>query len=298
MPRNTVHTTSQVVGEVLIAICLIFAQIGESADLSKNSQAITLPLIPFRGDVPTSTLPDGVIPNITGNIPAVPPPNPDEVKALYGYYGPFYSVEHIDDTVRVIARSVYVWPIETWKATGMLRNQTHSSARIKALTVRLLGAQGEILDTANATVPIEELRPGEPGPFIVETAVPAEKVASVDWLIDYDFSQSAQRLFEVEVYTNQYAADSGYYLFGEIGNDSDIGSSVRMVAAWLDKAGRVLYIDSPKIAYAPEASNSPTFLDIAYIDSDHFEHFVYINADPSIALALEKASVALWSTSK
>jgi hypothetical protein len=75
-------------------------------------------------------------------------------------------------------------------------------------------------------------------------------------------------------------------------------SPARIIAAWLDGQGRVLYVGSPKIAFVVSTLESAVFKESVNLAAGHFERFMYVNKDPALAPLLGEATLALWGTSK
>jgi hypothetical protein len=235
-----------------------------------------------------------------GIIPNGPAPNPDEDKYLYGYSGPYYNTTNLDGRVVVLDQTLYIWPTATWKSSGMLRNQTRSDIHITGISARLLGSRGNLLATASAAAPVADLRPGEPGPFMIEAPVAASAIASIDWHVDYVTSQDIPRKFTFSVYADQSSAGYGYYLFGRVSNAAAASSPTRIVAAWLnyDGYGRVLYVDSPQISVVSPARELADYRATVTLTGGESENFVYRTKNPDLVSIMDKGKLVLWGTSK
>lgn len=263
------------------------------SDCPPNAAQVFLPALPR---------PDIEHPPISGVSDSAPPSNlttnPDEFKALLGYYGTFYNTERLDGRVIVLANTVSVGSHEFWRSTGMIRNQSCQTVRIGAVTARLLGARGDLLDVVTATIPVDELRPGEPAPFAIETSVPRADVNAVDWHVDYEPSANTpSRSLKLEIYeANPVLGGTRYSLFGSIRNEgTSTALSAHVVAAWLDDQGRVLYLASPKIRLIDDPTQLKSGVDLI---AGHTEDFLYTTNDPSLVSLLGEASVALWGVSE
>jgi hypothetical protein len=274
-----------------------------SADCATSSPAgdpaAQLPTIPPPPRMSPPPLLQGVSaeasPFPSGSVAA---PDPDAFKTLYGYFGPYYNTTTLDGRVLVLVKSLYVWPTSTWKASGMLRNQTRCPIRVTRVTAQLLGSRAELLATVAAAVFVPELRPGEPGPFAIEAPLPSLDIKTVEWHVDYEPAQGGSRLFEFSVYSEQVSSEYGYYLLGSIRNAAPSTHSVRIIAAWLDSQNRVLFADSPKISFIADSSDHPDFRDNLDLAGGDFTHFVYLNKDAELANLLGEARLVLWGTSK
>jgi hypothetical protein len=220
--------------------------------------------------------------------------NPDEFKTLLGYSGPYFNTDKLDGRVLVLVDSIAVGTGELWRATGMIRNQSCQTVRIRAVTARLLGPRGDPLDLVTATAPVDELRPGEPAPFVIEASVPRSAVSSVDWQVDYvPSAATASRTFKFEIYEAKPVLDgSRYSLFGSIHNEGvDTAAATHIVAAWLDDQGRVLYLAAPQLRRIADPKQLKSEMDLG---SGNIEDFLYTTHDPSLVSLLGGANVALW----
>jgi hypothetical protein len=259
-----------------------------------------LPRIPLPKTTSHLALPAGVAPGIMGRLPGEAPPDPDEFQALYGYSGPYYNTTNLDGQVVVLNQSLYTWPTTTWKVTGMLRNQSRCPIHVTKLTARLLGAQGNLLASVTTTVPVAELRPGEPGPFVIEAPlIMATDVKTIDWNVAYTPAQAAPRLFTFGTYEDgKVLGGSRYDLVGSIRNaDTTPARDVHVVVAWLDfqGSGRVLYVASVKLRLV---SGPDQNFDSINLGGGEDEEFIYITSDPVLVSLLGEAKSSLWGISK
>ncbi len=268
--------------------CLKPLVAAESSSSAAEARAL-LPFVSPRQDLPLLSLP--------GERSMAP----DAFKILYGYQGPYYSTALLDGRVKVLYETVYTWPTPNWKATGMVRNQTRCSAHIRSVTARLVGSEGKTLGIATATVPIADLRPGEPGPITIEAQLPVEEVKSVEWHVDSEEATSPARQFEFTIDENRLSSISDeYVLEGIIQNVATTTTrGVRVVAAWLDAQNRVLVVAEPQF---DNGGNLETTADLAANGDDAHQDsgvFKYITDDPALALRIGRApNFALWGVSK
>lgn len=277
--------------------CLTPLSAAESSSSAAEARTM-LPVIPFSPHIPFLSLAPGVAPGLIGPLPGEQPPSPDDPKILYGYRGAYYNTAILDGRVLVLDKSVYVWPTSKWKVTGMLRNQTRCPVHIRSIYARLLGSEGELLGTATATVPIDNLRPGEPGPFVDEASLAATAVKSVEWRVESAPAPAPSREFEFEISQDALSLDESHYdLEGTIHNSSTTSvQEVRVVMAWLDDAGKVFYVDSAKFY---SFSNSTQDVDTVGMSGGGAEHFRYTLKDSTLALRVADApGLALWGVSK
>ncbi|MBM4242852.1 MAG: hypothetical protein FJ148_03435 [Deltaproteobacteria bacterium] len=100
-----------------------------------------------------------------------------------GYVGP-RAVSHVAGTgVVLLADTLNVASSGSWRATGLVRNQTTERAHEVRVTVILATADDWILGTATAVIPVLDVRPGEPAPFELRTLLPAEAVRRIEWSV-------------------------------------------------------------------------------------------------------------------
>jgi hypothetical protein len=230
---------------------------------------------------------------------APPPPNekidPDDYKSLLGYYGPYYNIKNLDGRVLVLEDTVYIWPGEPWRATGMVRNQSCDTVQITALTARLLGSDGKLLDTVTATVPVNELRPGEPAPFTINSSINGVDVGAVDWIVGYVTSGSAYREFRFENFRSNKTADGSLYsLSGSIHNvGSSSATDTFIVIAWVDGRGRLIYVGEALV----QAVDHPS-LTKKTVDVGQFADFLYTTKSPSLISLLGDAIPVFWGVSR
>jgi hypothetical protein len=179
--------------------------------------------------------------------------------------------------------------------TGMVRNQTRCAITVSNISAKLLGANGELLGTATATVPVATLRAGEPGPFTIKAPVAAFTVKSVDWHVGFQFGAAPPRQFQFMIAQGGAApSGSSYTLDGLVTNDaSTTVNGTQVVAAWLDAQDRVLYVGAATMSPYDTPSDA---VDVA---SHSSAGFLYSTNDPALASLLEGAwDFAIWGTSR
>ncbi len=274
--------------------CLTPLVAEESSSSATEARAL-LPLIPSEPPAPplassdTSLVPEGPLPGELS-------PSPDGFKDLYGYEGPYYNTTHLDGRVVVLNSSVYTWPASTWKAAGMIRNQTRCPMQIRGVSARLLGPQGELIGTATATLPIDTLRAGEPGPFVIAAPVGANKVVSVEWHVDSTIAPSPARQFDFNIWYNAASPVDGYAykLYGSVTNKSTTSyRDTSVVVAWLDSGNRVLYVASTTLNPYLYPTNQ---MDLAAGENTGF---LFYTTDSNLATTVRHAAnLAIWGTSR
>lgn len=252
-----------------------------------------LPLIPMSGMSHPSDQ-GGIVGLLPGEQPTLP--NHDDSKVLYGYSGPFYNTTDLDNQVVVLDQTVYTWPTSTWKVTGLLRNQTRCPIHIASLTARLLRPSGQLLATATSSLPVVDLRPGEPAPFTFEAPIARVEVKSVEWHIDFvpDVALPT-RLLEFAI--GREEADTRYYLDGTIRNmATSTAQGVRVIVAWLDpQSNRVLY-SAPAAIRTFEDPKSP--VEAMDLRAGETEQFVFVTTDPMVVSIIGPTKVVLWGVSR
>ncbi len=282
--------------------CLTPLVASESSTSAAEAQALlpTIPAVP-PSPLPAAMLAPGVLSGsqtpltATQNTPTV---GADDLKNLYGYSGPYYNTTDLDGRVVVLNQSVYTWPTATWKTTGLVRNQTRCPLHITSVTALLKGADGRTLATATASLPISDLRPGEPGPFIVVAPVSPSDVSSISWQVSYAPAIGVTRLFRTAVYS-EYADETGYHITGALFNDATTSAQVELVGAWLNSQGQVFYVANlPFITGDPNAETEQLEYTTS-LQPNQLAAFAYTNPQGTLAQGLLKAPQgALWEVSK
>jgi hypothetical protein len=188
-------------------------------------------------------------------------------KKLGGFYGPYYATKLEAGEVIILEEAVTTTVEGGWRAWGLVRNETEKPVGEVTVKASLIGADGAILDTPSAQVPVDPLRPGEPGPFALASQVEAAKVASVKWSVESGppNPRVPPEAREVELrlvdWTVPYGASSPtrsklqemgllkaddsypYVLCGSVQNWSQVELlEPGVVAAWLDGEGRVIWM--------------------------------------------------------
>ncbi len=292
---------------VLLLVCAsasLFAQqkappIAPPSSLETATSSDEISLLPLIKKASENTpLPSGVMLRSAPARPGDLPPSPDEFKMLYGYRGRYYNVSNLDGQVTVIQESIYAWPTSTWKASGLVRNQTHSAIHISSLTARLLGAGGTVLATTTVTIPVADLRPGEPGPFMIEAPVASSEVKAVEWHIDSVPAppQTRPLIVEPDYGPVNVPNEPKYWLIGELRNQATTTlRDVRVVVAWLDDEKRVRYVAAP--AFRPFLDRPATVPTID-LPAGGYVFFTYEPREPWLVSLFENTyDLATWGIS-
>ena len=181
-------------------------------------------------------------------------------RSLAGFTGRSFTTDRAADAVVVLSPSVTVAPAPdgSWRAIGLVRNETNAVAPAVSVRADLVGADGVVLGQATAVAAVGNVRPGEPVPFeILAPDVPAASVASVAWSAGAaeNARGSGSRAFEIATFWTRPAGgraiesdlhrDNGnptdHLVFGTVTNVGDAAIGPVMVyAAWLDRGGRVV----------------------------------------------------------
>ena len=261
-----------------------------------------------------STLPPGKEAGTpAGPSSALPSPDPDAFRALYGYQGPYYRADISGHNVVVLSQTVYQWPVTDWKVSGLIRNETGSDVKVTALTARLFDSRGNELGSAAAWLPLDRLRPGEPAPFVITTSVPRSSVSSIDWRINYTPSGPSNRLFQIVRYWQLPFGDRQrhtgypfddpskppypYVVFGSFRNASaETVDDARLLGAWLDDQRRVIYVDW--FSFLPAADPNHVPKESISLSPGSAEDYIYQSADPALADQLPTATLILWGISR
>lgn len=178
-----------------------------------------------------------------------------EVRNLLGFVGPMYTTDVSRNAVTVLADTVTVVPGEHWQAVGLVRNETRQPVNDVVIKAELVGEDGAVLGTGEGRVPVDALRPGEPGPFVVTVPeVESSLVAEVRWQVAHSLAEDAGRELLIQHFwqlpygdREKHAPvdpDSGplpYVAFGEVSNHGEVSIVAPQVTmAWLDELGRVV----------------------------------------------------------
>ncbi len=224
--------------------------------------------------------------------------DPDATKVLLGYDGPYYNNQSVKGGINILPSTLYTWHGDSWKVTGMIRNETCKTTRITLLRARLLGLKGETLETVSAQVPLDELRPGEPAPFIAESLdVSQETVAKVVWEIETTPSSGLFRDFKIRIdEAETIHGGATYSLFGLIENSSRSSAGrAHVLAAWINTKGEVVFVASPMIRLIKDPNQLKPDASIAPGDQ---EDFIYQSDDPGLKKILSQSRVAVWGISQ
>ncbi len=203
-----------------------------------------------------------------------PKPGPDTWQSLLGFQGRYYTQTLSAGELTLLSDSVMMTSQGSWGAWGLVRNEgpLPVGADVQA---SLSAADGSLIETVSGHVPVDPLRPGEPGPFALTSLVPAVDVAQVSWsVVATPPGLGSSRSFDIlrywalpygdrEAQSALYSDPQGpppYPLVVAGAVDNLTGGSTPepdVIGAWLDEAGRVAWVAESQaggIPFNPEQS--------------------------------------------
>lgn len=274
------------------------SRLGWDSRCSASKARSLLPVLPAENSEEGAIgLPKGVAKSAPS---ADLPIDPDEPKALLGYLGPYYNVDHLDGRVVVLQRSVHSSPdaFGILHVTGLIRNQTCDDVRITAVTATFRDGEGRAVDAASAVIPISEVRAGEPVPFIVENArADSRQVAAIEWDVVWEAVGSASsRSFRIDIFeARSVHGRTRYSLAGALQNIGETRvASAHVVAAWLNEAGQVTYVAFPAMRRMEDPARLLKSVDL---QNGQTEDFVFVTEDEELVAPLSEGEVAIWGAS-
>jgi len=217
---------------------------------------------------------------------------------LKGFRGPHYTDTVTGQGIVLLHDTLNYATAGNWSVAGLVRNESLRDAGVVTVTATLLDSAGTVIEKVSAQAPVVGLRPGEPSPFVVRSQVPVHQVAKVEWLVDEQpLRTPVTRDFLVQTYYQlpygvatvrgkaRQDAPYPYVLAAGFRNLGRPVSNPRLVAAWLDEQGRVLWVES--------ASLADGF--VSTIDKDGIALFDQVKvSDPAIAGKLIDQTLMLW----
>jgi hypothetical protein len=229
---------------------------------------------------------------------------------LLGFSGFLYTTDLTSDAVVLLEDSLSLSTSGSWEASGLVRNETSNDA-VVGMSATLFDADGREVGTYSATLPLEQLRPGEPGPFTVRTEVPATEVSDVEWAIHAEEAiPSASRRFQILTYWEVPYGDRArfdlvyedppippypYVLSGEVENlGRELTGKPKIVAAWLDEDRRVVEVTSVQAGEVPFASDTAPEFPESLSARATIPFFLAVE-DAEVGPALDGAIPMLWA---
>ena len=210
--------------------------------------------------------------------------SPETHRVLKGFIGRYYASLVNGNAVTVLQESLTIADSGTWRAWGLVRNETMRNVGNVTVSATLFGRDGTLLDRVSAKVPVSVLRPGEPGPFTIRSTISVSDVARVEWSVEPGALNPAvsrdfivQPFWEVPFGVSEWRGvkrnDSPYPYVLSAGF-TNLGSRIQratLVVAWLDENNRVVWVETAPLAPGTGASIPPdgsaNFVEIRVSDS-------------------------------
>lgn len=186
--------------------------------------------------------------------PTPVPKNPS--KMLRGYRGKYYA-EEVDSHQVVVMQESLSFPADSnWISLGLVRNETTVEVDELSVTATIYNGSGDQIGRLNAEVLVPLLRPGEPAPFIVRSDIPRDSVSRVEWAVsskpsstivhrDFEIKKTREMQFGAPSFKGHPRVDSPYpyVLSVSTRNLGPTTKNPRLVVAWLDEKGRVIWLE-------------------------------------------------------
>ena len=234
-------------------------------------------------------------------------PPGDEFRTLAGFVGPRWTTELHRDEVLVLEDTVQTSSSGTWRAQGLVRNETGSPVDGVVVQATLRDGDGAEVDVIDAAVAVAPVRPGEPAPFSLEADVDAGAAASVEWSVRSVPTEAAAapRAAEVVTYWTEPVGERSppisiadhvdptggvapHLVFGSVtGIEGALIESPIVVAAWFDADGKVLATTRADVVGLGGADA------LDRLRADDLGDFVLV-VDAVGAQALDSAELARW----
>lgn len=180
-----------------------------------------------------------------------------------GFSGPpgLYSDRISGTGIVLLEDSVTVASEGKWRAWGLVRNDTLRDVGAVVVAAALWGLNDEaLLDYPTATVPVDPLRPGEPGPFVIESRVLASDVTRVEWKVLAGLPNAARsREFQALVYwqvpygvsewkgvKRHGPAYAPHVMYAGLENLGDPINDATLAVAWMD-GGKVVWVETASL---------------------------------------------------
>lgn len=226
------------------------------------------------------------------------------IQIFPGFYGSYSTDEVEGNTVKILEDSLNVTTHGLWSVIGLVRNEMVTNANKAIVEAVLFNMDGQIIDTASSDVMVQNLRPGEPAPFTIDSNVSTEDVSKVEWTVlvkDKDETvyrdQTISIYYELPLGEDTYKnskRDDAPYPFVLSAGFNNLGKKVSketLTVAWLSPEGKVVWIEETSLedgfAKGVEEGGSANFNDIV-VDSN----------DTDFANKLHELSYLLWTEGK
>lgn len=179
-----------------------------------------------------------------------------------GFSGPsgLYSKGISNKGVVLLEDSITVATEGKWRAWGLVRNDTMRDVGAVVIAAALWDRNEALLDYPTATVPVDPLRPGEPGPFEIKSRVDASDVARVEWRVIAGLPNPARsREFQILVYWQlPYGVSEwkgvkrhgpplyAHVMYAGLENLGDPINDATLAVAWMD-GGKVVWVETASL---------------------------------------------------
>lgn len=230
--------------------------------------------------------------------------NENYIRRFPGFFGP-YAVEYVDGiNVSVVPNSLNIIASEenNWTAMGLVRNETMSNIGNSFVEATLINSEGKEVEKVKGKVLVDDIRPGEPAPFVLTSRTNIEDVETVDWVVkvqekeekisrDANITIDYELAFGDEYYKGQprYDAPFPYRLSVSFDNLGVKVKDVELTVAWLTPEGKVFWIEQSKL--------DPVFANgISEEGAGYFMNIV--NNDKEIAPKLTESLNMFWVVGK
>jgi hypothetical protein len=233
-------------------------------------------------------------------------------RSLLGFVGPYHASELRTGAVILLQDSLTIASRGPWRAWGLVRNETAHPAGAD-VAARLFAADGMLLTTVTGHVPVDPLRPGEPGPFALSSDIAVSDVAAVKWsVLETPPGPAVIRDLQIlegwSLPFGDRAREDGWYRdppgpppypfvqFGSVDNLGDASALPLVTAAWVDENDRVVWVATAQVGDVPgnpgAAAVGPRSLGPRVLGDYYF-----VISDPSAGPLLSSGTVSamLWA---
>lgn len=228
--------------------------------------------------------------------------DPKSTKALRGFVGQNYVTEVDGQSVIVLENSINAAKTGNWQAKGLVRNETTDNVGNVTIEAQLFSKDGKLLDTARTDSLVQNIRPGEPAPFIIKSSKNTDEVSEVKWAvqakaISENVSREANIMVNYEVpfgkpeYKGILRDDAPYpYVMGtSFDNLSGPVKQADIIVAWLDETGKVVWVENSPL--------DPAFRNGVGVDGSALFKDIIVE-DAEFAPQLSSLSYTLWVVGK
>jgi hypothetical protein len=233
-------------------------------------------------------------------------------RSLLGFVGPYYASELRAGAVILLQDSMTIASRGPWRAWGLVRNETAHPAGAD-VTAQLFAADGMLLTTVSAHVPVDPLRPGEPGPFALSSDIAVSDVAAVNWsVLETPPGPAVLRDFQIlegwSLPFGERGREDGWYRdppgpppypfvqFGSVDNLGGASALPLVTAAWVDENDRVVWVATAQIGDVPGNPESSA-VGPRSLGPRVLGDYYFVISDPSAGPLLGSGTVSamLWA---